>query len=54
MSCRGGESSGEPHPYEGEDGDNCWVIVAGYHYVGRLGYLITEVPWESADIEVVY
>lgn len=47
-------SCGEPHPYEGEDGDNCWVIVAGFHYVNRLGYLITEVPWESADIEVLY
>jgi len=47
-------SSGEPHPYEGEYGDNCWVIVTGYHYVNRLGYLITEVPWESSDIEVVY
>lgn len=45
---------GEPHPYEGEDGDNCWVIVTGYHYVNRLGYLITEVPWESDDLEVVY
>lgn len=47
-------SDGEPHPYEGEDGDNCWVIVTGYHYVNRIGYLITEVPWESAEIEVVY
>lgn len=44
----------EPHPYEGEDGDNCWVIVTGYHYVNRIGYLITEVPWASGDIEVVY
>lgn len=47
-------SDGEPHPYEGEDGDNCWVIVTGYHYVNRLGYLITEAPWESDDLEVVY
>lgn len=47
-------SDGEPHPYEGEDGDSCWVIVTGYHYVNRLGYLITEVPWESDNIEVVY
>lgn len=47
-------SSGEPHPYIGEDGDNCWVIVTGYHYVNRLGYVITEVPWESAEIEVLY
>ncbi len=47
-------SDGQPHPYGDEDGDNCWVIVTGYHYVNRLGYLITEVPWESDDIEVVY
>lgn len=47
-------SDGQPHPYGDEDGDNCWIIVTGYHYVNRLGYLITEVPWESDDIEVVY
>lgn len=47
-------SDAQPHPYGDEDGDNCWVIVTGYHYVNRLGYLITEVPWESDDIEVVY
>lgn len=40
--------------YPGEDGDNCWVIVPGYHYVNRIGYMITEVPWESEDIEVIY
>lgn len=47
-------TDGYPHPYVDEDGDNCWVIVAGYHYVNRLGYMITEIPWGSSDIEVVY
>jgi len=23
------------------------LIVAGYHYVNRLGYYITEVPWDD-------
>ena len=25
--------------------------VAGWHYVNRLGYIITELPWERDDIE---
>ncbi len=28
-------------------GDMCDLIVAGYHYVNRLGYYITELPWED-------
>jgi hypothetical protein len=28
-------------------GDMSDLIVAGYHYVNRLGYYITEVPWED-------
>lgn len=47
-------SDGAPHPYGDEDGDNCWVIVAGYHRVNRIGYLITEIPWQDDFIEVVY
>jgi hypothetical protein len=30
-------------------GDMSDLIVAGYHYVNRLGYYITEVPWENED-----
>jgi hypothetical protein len=30
---------------EGED-DN-WYISTGYHIVNRLGYIITEIPYES-------
>lgn len=40
--------------YDDEAGDNCWVIAAGYHYVNRIAYVITEIPWASPDIEVVY
>jgi hypothetical protein len=29
------------------DGDMCSLIVAGYHYVNRIGYYITEIPWED-------
>ena len=28
-------------------GDMSDLIVAGYHYENRLGYYITEVPWED-------
>lgn len=47
-------SDGAPHPYDHEDGDNCWVIVTGYHYINRIGYVITELPWEDSNLEVLY
>jgi hypothetical protein len=28
-------------------GDESDLICAGYHYVNRIGYYITEVPWED-------
>ena len=31
-------------------GSSCYV-VAGWHYVNRLGYIVTELPWTSDDIE---
>jgi hypothetical protein len=35
------------------DGENeeTWIIP-GYHYVNRYGYLVTEKPWETEDIQV--
>jgi hypothetical protein len=30
-------------------GDYSDLIVAGYHYVNRLGYYISSVPWENED-----
>ena len=30
-------------------GDESDLICAGYHFVNRLGYYITEVPWEDED-----
>jgi len=30
-------------------GDYSDLICAGYHYVNRLGYYISEVPWENED-----
>jgi hypothetical protein len=30
-------------------GDECDLIVAGYAYVNRLSYYITENPWESEE-----
>lgn len=46
--------AGEPHPYEGETGDNCWLIVPGFHYVNRIAHMITAMPWEDDCMEVVY
>ena len=31
------------------DGDNGVYIVNGYHYVNRIQYYITEVPWQPDD-----
>jgi hypothetical protein len=31
------------------DGDESSLLVAGYHYVNRLGYYITEVPWTDEN-----
>jgi hypothetical protein len=30
-------------------GDMSDLLVAGYHYVNRLGYYISEIPWENED-----
>ena len=30
-------------------GDMCDLIVAGYAYVNRLAYYVTEVPWENEE-----
>lgn len=34
-------------------GDMCDLIVAGYAYVNRLGYYITENPWSDEDDSVL-
>jgi hypothetical protein len=28
------------------------ILVPGYHFVNRIGYFITEIPWEHENIEV--
>lgn len=30
-------------------GDMSDLVVAGYHFVNRIGYHISEVPWENED-----
>jgi len=30
-------------------GDESDLLVAGYHYVNRLGYYLSEVPWEDEN-----
>jgi hypothetical protein len=32
---------------DGEDGD--LIIIAGFRFVNRMGYLVTEKPWTSSD-----
>jgi hypothetical protein len=35
------------------DGDEGPAIVCGRHFVNRLGYIVTEVPTPSEDLEIV-
>lgn len=34
------------------DGDDGTYVVAGWCFVNRIGYFITEEPWETMDIEI--
>ena len=36
---------------DGED-DSVWYITSGFHYVNRIGYLVTEQPLNGEDFEV--
>ena len=42
----------ERHVWTELDGDNGVYIVSGYHYVNRIQYYITTVPW-TEDVEIV-
>ena len=35
------------------DGDACSLLLAGYHYVNRLGYYVCEEPWETGNEQVL-
>ncbi len=35
---------------EGDNGNNFYM--AGYHLVNRIGYFVTEVPWQTGDEEI--
>jgi hypothetical protein len=37
---------------EVDNGD--WIISNGFHLVNRVGYILTEVPWEEEFLEVTY
>jgi hypothetical protein len=34
------------------DSDDGYLLTAGYHVVNRIGYFITEVPWDNQDIVI--
>lgn len=36
------------------DDDDNWIIITNYHYVNRLGYFVTELPWEDENMEIMY
>lgn len=43
------KSQDHRHVWTNIQGDYSDVIVAGFAYVNRLHYYITEIPWESED-----
>lgn len=38
---------------EGDTG-RTWYASPGFHIVNKLGYVVTEVPWEDATIDAIY
>ena len=40
------------HIWTEVDGDSGTYIIAGYHYVNRIQYYITDKPWEDENTEV--
>ena len=36
------------------DGEGGTYILAGWHFVNRIGYFVTEVEWTDAHIEIPY
>ena len=32
--------------------DGYMYIIPGYHWINRIGYILTEVPWSNFNIEV--
>jgi len=38
----------------GSDNDGNWYAVPGFHYVNRLGYVLTKRAWEDAARDAIY
>lgn len=38
----------------GDDADGNWYAMPGYHYVNRLGYVVTERPWIDYTLDAIY
>lgn len=38
----------------GSDDDGNWYAVPGFHYVNRLGYVLTGRAWEDATRDAIY
>lgn len=43
----------EHHVWTLIDGEDTMVIVAGRHFVNRLGYFVTVEPWKHEHMEVL-
>ena len=38
----------------GDDADSNWYAIPGFHYVNRLGYVVTKRPWIDSALDAIY
>lgn len=41
------------HVWTWLEGDGCTFIGAGRSFVNRIGYFVTEVPWDDENLEII-
>ena len=38
-----------------DSADNCnWYAMPGYHFVNRVGYIVTRKPWDDPTLDAAY
>lgn len=38
----------------GDDTDGSWYAVPGYHYVNRIGFVLTQKGWTDGSLDAIY
>lgn len=37
-----------------DDADGNWYAAPGFHYVNKLGYILTQKPWADDTLDAIY